>query len=90
MQDVALANHPSHPCCFCCAQGLRFYLGMQDVARKCRQEAEDWVFTRQVQRTETKQVRGWCLSLLPAFRFVDEVKQILVLLRWQVCWRLFL
>ncbi|KAF5836068.1 ALIX V-shaped domain binding to HIV-domain-containing protein [Dunaliella salina] len=36
-------------------KGLRFYLGMHEVERRCRQEAEDFTFTRSVQRDELKQ-----------------------------------
>jgi len=46
------------------AQGLRFYLGMHEVEKRCRQEADDFVFTRNVQRDELKQVRaGDCCSV---------------------------
>eukprot|EP00200_Dunaliella_tertiolecta_P017215 CAMPEP_0202411634 /NCGR_PEP_ID=MMETSP1128-20130828/22377_1 /ASSEMBLY_ACC=CAM_ASM_000463 /TAXON_ID=3047 /ORGANISM="Dunaliella tertiolecta, Strain CCMP1320" /LENGTH=780 /DNA_ID=CAMNT_0049017371 /DNA_START=116 /DNA_END=2454 /DNA_ORIENTATION=- len=38
-----------------CSEGLRFYLGMHEVERRCRQEAEDFAFTRSVQRDELKQ-----------------------------------
>ena len=40
------------------SEGLRFYIGMGEVTHKCRQEAQDWAFTRQVQREELKQVGG--------------------------------
>jgi hypothetical protein len=36
---------------------LRFYLGMSDVVKRCRQEVEDWGFTRRVQRDEMIMVR---------------------------------
>ena len=38
-------------------QGLRFYIGTSDVVKKTLQEAQDFVFTRGVQREELKQVR---------------------------------
>ncbi|KAJ9513660.1 hypothetical protein QJQ45_015416, partial [Haematococcus lacustris] len=38
-----------------CSEGLRFYLGMSEVVRRCRQESEDLAFTRRVQREETAQ-----------------------------------
>ncbi|KAL6757097.1 BRO1-like domain-containing protein [Haematococcus lacustris] len=43
-----------------CSEGLRFYLGMSEVVRRCRQESEDLAFTRRVQREETAQVGGSC------------------------------
>lgn len=42
------------------SEGLRFYLGMIEVEKKCRQEADDFYFTRKVQRDELKQVRMRC------------------------------
>ena len=38
------------------SQGLRFYLGMLEVEKRCRQEAEDFALTRTVQRDDFKQV----------------------------------
>ncbi|KAG2490070.1 hypothetical protein HYH03_011535 [Edaphochlamys debaryana] len=35
-----------------CSEGLRFYLGMGEVVRKCKQESADFAYTRQVQREE--------------------------------------
>ncbi len=40
-----------------CSEGLRFYLGMAEVVRRCKQECEDWAFTRKVQRDEVRMVR---------------------------------
>jgi len=57
MGALASVNaHGGSPDHACRAQGLRFYLGMHDVERRCRQEAEDFAFTRNVQREELKQV----------------------------------
>jgi hypothetical protein len=47
-------------------QGLRFYLGMSDVVRRCRQEADDLVFTRRMQREELRVVSQRPLAA-PAF-----------------------
>ncbi|KAL6745915.1 ALIX V-shaped domain binding to HIV-domain-containing protein [Haematococcus lacustris] len=35
-----------------CAEGLRFYLGMAEVARRCRQECEDAAASRRMDREE--------------------------------------
>lgn len=45
-------------------QGLRFYIGTSDVVKKTLQEAQDFVFTRGVQREELKQVGFMCQTVV--------------------------